>query len=131
MHLSFPTPIIVSRKERLITLTLPFQSLQLGGDIYRPVIVITDIKGNDTDRVTGNEEGILLLIIEHKGKDATEVLQEINAFLTIQGENHLTVAARLEVILSGKLPSDVLMVIYLPIDGKNLFPVRREQRLSS
>ena len=38
----------------------------------------------------------------------------------IEGEDDLAVAARLKLILAGKMLADVLMVVYLAIDGKHL-----------
>ena len=48
--------------------------------------------------------------------------------LTIQGQNHLTVAARLESIVGERSP-DVEMVVDLTVHGEHLLLVGREQRL--
>ena len=49
---------------------------------------------------------------------------------SIQRQYHLTVAARLKLILSGIATTNLLMVVYLTVHRQHLFPVGREQRLS-
>ena len=125
------TPVIMARQERLVAFTLSFKGLQLRGNIHRAIAVIADIKRYHTDGVTGNQELVLLFIVEHKGKDTTQVLEEVNTLFAIQGEYDLTVRTRLELVLSGIATANLLMVINLAIDGQHLLTVGREQGLST
>ena len=49
--------------------------------------------------------------------------------VAVQGQYHLAVAARLELVAAGIAAADVLMVVYLAVDGEHLFLVWREERL--
>ena len=90
----------MAREEGLVTFTLSFESLQFGGDIDGAVAVVANIKRYDTDGVAGNEKLITLLVVEGKSEDTAEVLKEIDAFLTIERKDNLTVRTCLELILS-------------------------------
>ena len=118
-------------KEGLVTLALSFEGLQFGGHIDGAVAVVANIERYDADGVAGNQELVLLLVVEHEGEDATQVLEEVDALFAIEGKDDLTVAARLELILSGITAANLLMVIYLAVDSQHLLPVGREQRLSA
>ena len=50
---------------------------------------------------------------------------------SVQGQDNLTVGARLELVLSGIATANVLMVIDFAVDGQHLFAVGRIQRLAS
>ena len=110
-------------QERLVVLALSFERFQFGGHIHLAVGIATDIKGNHTDGVAGNEKLVGLLIVEHEGKDAAQVLEEVNTFLAIERQDDLAVGARLELILPSIAAADILMVIDLAIDSQDLFPV--------
>ena len=66
---------VVSGQERLVTLALSFEGLQLAGDIDRAVAIIADIKRYDADGVAGYQELVAFLVVEDKGKDAVKLLQ--------------------------------------------------------
>ena len=123
LHAWVGTPIVMTGQERLVVLALSFERFQFGGHIHLAVGIATDIKGNHTDGVAGNEKLVGLLIVEHEGKDAAQVLEEVNTFLAIERQDDLAVGARLELILSGIAAADILMVIDLAIDSQDLFPV--------
>ena len=53
----------------------------------------------------------------------------MDAFVAIQGEDDLTIATGLEVLLVCVLSSDVLMVVYFAIDCQHLRFVGREKGL--
>ena len=55
---------------------LTFQSLQLACHQHLSILIITNIKRNDTDRVAGNEELITLSIVKGEGKDAVQLQRE-------------------------------------------------------
>ena len=111
----------MSGQERLIALTLTFEGFQFGGDIDGAVAVISYIKRYHADGVAGNQELIALLIVEHKSKNAAELLEEVDAFLTIEGKDDLTVGARLKLVLPSKAATDLLMVVDLAIHRQYLF----------
>ena len=123
LHAGVGTPVVMAGEERLVVLALSFERFQFGGHIHLAVGIATDIKRNHTDRIAGNQELICLFVVEHEGKDAAQVFEEVNALLTIERQDNLTVAARLELILSGIAATDILMVVNLSIDSQDLFPV--------
>ena len=116
-------PVIVARKEGFITLALAFEGFQLAGYIDGTVTIVADIKRNHADGVAGNEELVALLVVEHEGKDAVEVFEEIDALLTIECKNHLAVAARLELVLTCITATNLLVVINLAIHSQHLLTV--------
>ena len=85
------TPVVVAGKEGLVTLALAFEGLELGGDVDGAISIVADVEGDDANGISGDEEFVALLIVEHKGKDTTEVFEEVDAFLTIEGEDDLAV----------------------------------------
>ena len=131
LHAWVNTPIVMTWQEWLVALTLAFEGFQLAGYINRAVAVVTNIKRNHANRVAGNEKLVLLFVVEHKGKDAAEVFQEVDALLTIEGQDDLAVRACLELVLTSIATTNLLVVIYLSIDSQHLFVVWREERLSA
>ena len=119
------------RQERLVTLALPFESLQLGSDIHRAVTIISNIQRDDTYGVTGNQELVILNVVEHEREYAAQLFEEVDALITVKRKNHLAVASRLKFVLSCKSATDILVVVNLAVDRQNLFLVRRIQRLSA
>ena len=53
----------------------------------------------------------------------------MDAFVPVEREDDLAVAARLEVVSSGILFTDLAVVVDFPVDGQYLFTVGREKRL--
>lgn len=49
-----------------------FQTFQFGRDEKMAVVVVTHIKGDDTDRVAGDQVGVVFFVVEGEGKDAAE-----------------------------------------------------------
>ena len=121
----------MSRQEGLVALTLAFEGFQFAGHIDRAVAVVANIKRYHANGITGNEKLIPLFIIEHKGKDAAEVFQEVDALFTIEGQDNLAVRACLELILTSKATTNLLVVIDFSIDSQHLFAVWREEGLSA
>ena len=93
------------------------KGFQFGADIYCSVVIITNVKRYNADRVSGNEKFVLLLVIKHKGENAADVLKEVDAFLPVEGKDNLAVAFRLEIILASIQASYLLVVVYLTIDS--------------
>jgi hypothetical protein len=121
----------VARQERLVALTLSFEGLEFTGHIDGTISIITNIERYDTNGVTGYEELVLLFVVEHKGKDAAEVFEEVDAFLTVESKDYLAVATGLKLILAGIAATNLLVVINLTIDSQYLFTVWREQGLTT
>jgi hypothetical protein len=44
--------------------------------------------------------------------------------MAIQRKNHLTVRARLKLVLPGKTAANVLVIVYFTVDSEDLFTVR-------
>ena len=119
-------------QERLVAFALPFQGLQLAGDIDLSVSVVkADIQRNDSDGVAGDQESIFFCVIECKCENPVQFLQEIRSLVAVQGENDLTIAARTEIIFPGVAAADLLMVVDLAVHCQHLLPVRGEERLSA
>ena len=53
----------------------------------------------------------------------------MDAFVPVEREDDLAVAARLEVVSSGIQFTDLAVVVDFPVDGQYLFTVGREKRL--
>ncbi len=131
LHSGVLAPIIVAGQERFIAVALAFKSLQLTCHENFSVVIISYIKRNDSDMVAGYEEGILLLVIKGKGENAVQVFKKVKSLVAVKRKDHLTVATCLKIITSLISCPDLLMVIYLAVDGQHLFAIRREQRLVS
>ena len=131
LHAWIHAPVVMAGQERLIALALTFEGLQLGSHIDSAVAVVAYIKRDHPDRIAGNQELILFLVVEHEGEDATQLFEEIDALVAIEGQYHLTVGTRLELILPRIAATDFLMVIDLAIHGKHQFLIRREEGLST
>ena len=124
LHSRLAAPIIVAGKERLIAVTLSLKSFKLACHIHFTIVVVADVKRYYAYGVTSNQELVALGIVEGESEDATEVLQEIDAFVAVEGEDHLAVATRLKLILAGIAATNVLMVVDLTIDRQHLLLVR-------
>ena len=79
--------------------------------------------------VAGNEEFVILLVVQGKGEYSVEVFDEVGSLLLVQCQYYLAVAARLETESVGILSPYFLVVVYLSVYGKDLLAVRREQGL--
>ena len=130
-HTRLSAPIVMPWQEGFVSLTLPFECLQFGGNIHGAVAVIAYIQRYHADGVAGYQEGILLFVVKGEGKDAGDVLQEVDAFVVIERKDDFAVAARLEVVTSGILATNLLMIVNLAVDGQHHLPVGREQRLTT
>ena len=110
-------------KEGFVFITEPFEGFQLAGAVYFAVLILTYIERYDSDGVAGNEEIVFLLIIKGEGKDAVQVFEEVNTFVTVKGKDDFAVASRLEIIFSGVLCTNIPMVVDFSVHGEDLFPV--------
>ena len=110
-------PIVMTRQERFVTFALSFKGFQFGSHVDSTVTVVAYIKRYNANGIAGNEELIALLVIEHKGEDATQVFEEIDAFLTIECQNDFTVGTCLELILACIATPNLLMIVDFSIDG--------------
>ena len=84
---------------------------------------------HDADGVTGDEEGVTLLVVEHEGENAAQVLEKVDAFLTVERQYDFAIAARLKRIFSGHATANLLMVVNLAIHCQDLLAVGRIKRL--
>ena len=131
LHARLLAPIAVAGKEGLVALALALQGLQLGSHVHLPVRIVADIQRDDPDRVPGDQEGVLLRVVEREGEDAAQLLQEIRSLVAVEREDDLAVAAGLEFILPGVAAADLLVVVYLAVHRQHLLPVRGNQRLAA
>ena len=130
-HAGLFAPIVMTRQERLVTFALAFECLQFGGHVEGAIAVVANVERYDADGVAGDEEGVTLLVVEHEGEDAAQVLEKVDAFLTVERQNDFAIAARLERILPGHTTANVLMVVNLAIHRQNLLAVGRIKWLPS
>ena len=64
-------------EEWLIVVALTFQCLQLTCHQHLSIFIITDIKRNHTDWVSGDEELITLCIVKSEGKDTVQLFKHL------------------------------------------------------
>ena len=141
----------MTREEWLVVVALTLERLQLACHQYFSIFIITNIKRNYTDRVTGDEELITLGIVKSEGKDAVQFFEHLGntgvkgiltfiykgikvgifSHLTIERKNHLTIGTRLILVFTGKAGTDILMIINLTVYGKHLFLIGCKQRLAT
>ena len=122
---------VMPRWKRFIALALSFECLQFAGHIHLAVVIISDVERNDTDGVARHEKGLLLLIVECKGKNAVELFKKIHPLVTIQRKDDFAVASRLKTVSVAVAFPDFLMVVDFAVHGKHQPAVRTEQWLSS
>lgn len=77
----------------------------------------------------GYEVIVRLFIVEGKGEDTVQFFEEIDALVFVEGEDDFAVRTRLKGVLSGVMCTDIAVVVYLTVDGKDLLAVGRVQRL--
>ena len=123
LHLAFASPVVVSGKERLVFVTEAFEGFQFAAEIDASGFVAPYIKGNDTDRVAGNQVIVRLFVVEGESEDAVQLFEEVDAFVFIKGKDDLAVRTRLESVFPGIAGTDVAVVVNFAVDGKNLFAV--------
>ena len=99
-HFSIPAPVIMTWQERLVLIAESLQGLELAADIDGAVLVAADIKRNDSYRITGNEIGILLAVIQGKCVNAVEIFEKVNALLLVKSQDNLAVRAGLKLVLT-------------------------------
>ena len=63
-------------QEGLVAFALTFEGFQLRGDINGAVAVVTNVERYNAYRVAGDEELIVLLVVEDEGEDAVKVFEE-------------------------------------------------------
>ena len=120
---------IMSGQEGFVFVAESLKRLELAGHVGLPVLVMSDIQGDDSYGVACNEVFVALLIVECEGEYAAQALQEVDAMGAIECQYHLAVAARLVFIFAGSLLSDLLVIINLSVDGQHLFAVGAVERL--
>ena len=62
-------------------------------------------------------------IIKGKGEDAVQLFKEMNTFVAVKGEDHLTVTPGPELVAAGILGADVTVVIDFAVNRQYLLPV--------
>ena len=129
LHARLFAPIVMTWQERLVTFALAFECLQFGGYVEGAIAVVANVEWYDADGVAGDEEGVTLLVVEHEGEDAAQVLEKVDAFLTVERQNDFAIATRLECILSGHTSANFLMVVNLAIHRQDLLAVGCIKRL--
>ena len=65
-----------------------------------PLVIVSDVERDHADRVTGDQVNLFLLVIESEGENTIEILDEINPFLLVSGEDHLAIGAGLELVIA-------------------------------
>ena len=131
LHLPLAAPVVVAGEESFVSLAITLKGLQLTGTIDRAVSIVSDIEGNDTDRVTRYEEIVFLLIVECKSKNAVEIFQKIDTLLPIERKDHFAVGASSVNISICRSLADFPMVIDFSVDRQRLLPIGCIHRLFS
>lgn len=65
--------------------------LHLRGYPHATVIAPADVERDDADVVSGDEEGVVALVVDEEGKHAPQVVQEVGALLHVEGDDRLAV----------------------------------------
>ena len=76
LHAGGLAPVVMTGKERLVAVAAAFQGLELGGYQHLAVGIVADIERDDTDGVAGDEETVVGGVVEGKGKDAAQPLDQ-------------------------------------------------------
>ena len=129
LHTWLFAPIVMTWQERLVTFALAFERLQFGGHVEGAIAVVANVEWYDADGVTGDEEGVTLLVVEHEGEDAAQVFQKVDAFFSVECQYDFAITARLERILADHATANFLMVVNLAIHRQDLLAVGRIKRL--
>ena len=77
LHARVLAIIIMTWEEWFIVVALTFQSLQLTCHQHLSIFIITDIKRNDSDRVSSDEELITFGIVKCEGKDTVQLFKHL------------------------------------------------------
>ena len=129
LHAGVAAPVAVAGQEGFVALALAFQGFQFRCYVDGAVGIVPDVQGDHADGIAGDQEGVLLLVVQHEGENAVQFVQEVRTLVAIQGKDDLAVAARAEIIFPGIAPPDFLVVVNLSVHGQNLPPVGRKQGL--
>ena len=90
--------VVVARWEKLDLGADVVQTLQLGGDEEVAIAVSAPVQGVDADVVARNEKVAVSGVVDDKGEDAVEELDELGAQLVVEVEQGLAVGLGLEIV---------------------------------
>ncbi len=107
------------------------QGLELGSHVEIAVFVAPGVQRHDPHRVAGDQVAAALLVVEHEGENAVEVVQEIGAALLVEGEDHFAVRAGGELVGRGEATLELLVVVDLAVDRQHLLAVAAVERLGA
>jgi hypothetical protein len=135
-------------QEGLVALALAFEGFQLRGYIDGSIVVVANVKRYDANGVTSDEEFVAFFVVEDEGEDAAELFEHSTNLLmrasallsfrregggeaSIESEDYLAVASRLEVVLADIATTYLLVVIDFAIHGEDLLLVGGVEGLSA
>lgn len=123
----------VARREGSDLVADGVQALQLRGEIYRVAVLAVPalVETGDTHGVAGCDRPVELLVVQHEGEHAVQVLGCVKAILHIQRNNDLAVRMRLEVVGGLQGLSDQSVVVDFAVDGKDDGVILVGERLST
>lgn len=93
----------MSWEEGLVVVALSFECFEFAGDIDTSVGVVADVERNDAYGVSGDEEGVVVDIVEREGEDAAEPFDELGECVGV-GSGFLPLSVECEDDLTVGLP---------------------------
>ena len=121
----------MSGQERFVFVAEAFKSFQLTAKVDATFFIPAYVERYHSDRVAGYEIVVRFFIVKGESENAVQFFEKADALVFVQGKDNLAVAPGLEGILSGITRTDVPVIVYLAVDGKDLFTVGRVQGLSA
>ena len=82
------------------------------------MFVATSVKGNDPYRISGNQEFIVALVVQYKGEDATQGIEEVGSLAFIKGNDGLAIGCGLERVVR-QLAPEGFVIVDLPVDRQD------------
>ncbi|KND97637.2 hypothetical protein QG37_06036 [Candidozyma auris] len=112
--------------------TLVNQALQLGGEIASVWGLgrLTHVQRRDTYRVSGSQDSVLSLVVQHPGEHTVQVFGGVDVVLSGQGNDGLTVGVRL-VWVVGESCSQSDVVVDFTVDGQRVTAIWRSDGLGA
>jgi len=94
------------------------QRIHLGGKVEIAVFVLTGVKRNDPDGISGNQKVVLALVVQGKGKNAAEIVEKLRPPAFVGGNDRLAVGCGLELLVC-QLAAQGLVVADFAVDGQD------------
>ena len=109
--------------------TLVAQRLHFGGEPDTAVATPTPEQRHHADRISGGHDLARLLVGEHEGEHAVEVVDKVGAAFLVEVDDHLAVGPGGEPVFPRQPLFQLFVVVDLAVDRQRHVPVLVEKRL--